>query len=383
MKIKQLFLAGLIGFLIGYGCFSINQNEKKEKKQTEKKQAIQSLTTEKQETTITVNVKEVFSKISEMIDNNAHFKDVVKEINNLELETEKSIKSLVTDEETLVSYQKIMNKLYSENGYQQEFSKSFKAESFSLGNEVIFTKDTYNIEFINEILTIKNETTKTEKQLNLNNFVQGVLTTERIQIYSQMQKLDGSLLEYIADEVGGITSAVGTNYGGWFLVFGIATLYDHEALAHETGHAISSHAINDWYVYFADELHKNEVYHNEVMSMYKAGEKDEYIHSLIGNYEYKHVPSSEHEVYAECVRTILGYSDKAHTDLYKKFLPNILRYVAKNMQDVRKMPDRDRGRAHEKQALIVPKDSHIKAAKKRIKNGEYNTLYVNETKLFK
>lgn len=384
MKIKELFVAGLIGFIVGYGSFSLNQNNKiREEKQTEIKQVTQSPTTKKQETAITIDVKDAFSRISEMIDNKTPFKSLVMEIKNLEFETEKSIKALVTDEETLAAYQKIMNKLYEEYGYKREFSKSFTPESFSLNSEVIFTKDAYDIKFENEILTIKNLTKNTEKQLNLENFVQGVTTTERIQIYSQLQKLDGALLEYIADEVGGITSAIGTNYGGWFLVFGIATLYDHKALAHETGHAISSHAINNWYVYFADELHKNEIYHNEVMSMYKAGEKDEYIHSLIGNYEYEHVPSSEHEVYAECVRTILGYSDKAHTDLYKKFLPNTLKFVAQNMKDVVNMPDCDRGRAHEKQTLIVPKDSHIKAAKKRIKNGEYNTLYVNETKLFK
>lgn len=385
VKIKDLVLSGLIGFLIGCGAFSINQNETKSTDNTIEVQATQQTQEEtiEEKTTITIDVKKAFSNIESIIDNDAPFKDLVSEINKLELATEKSIETLATETENNIVCQKIIKKLYEKNGYKEELSKTFKKESFSVKNEVIFTKDAYEIEFKNEVLTIKNLTKKTEKQLYLDNFVQGVITTERIQIYSQLQKLDGALLEYIADEVGGITSAVGTNYGGWFLVFGIATLYDHEALAHETGHAISSHAINNWYVYFADELLKNETYHQEVMSMYKTGEKDEYVRSLIGNYEYEHVPGSEHEVYAECVRTILGYSDKEHTDLYKKFLPNTLKFVAQNMKNIVKMPDIDRGRAHEKQALKIPKDSHIKAAKKRIENGEYNTLYVNETKLFK
>ena len=137
VKIKDLVLSGLIGFLIGYGAFSINQNETKSTDNTIEVQATQQTQEEtiEEKTTITIDVKKAFSNIESIIDNDAPFKDLVSEINKLELATEKSIETLATETENNIVCQKIIKKLYEENGYQEELSKTFKKESFSVKNE--------------------------------------------------------------------------------------------------------------------------------------------------------------------------------------------------------------------------------------------------------
>lgn len=324
-----------------------------------------------------------FYKIINMIHNNLPYDRIVSEINSLELNTNKTIKELFDKGAVSASnYQIIISKIYEHNDYQKNFRKSFDKDFFEVNSEIINVKDAYFIEFQNEILTVENLTKNKIKQIDLSNFVQGVTTTERIQIYSQLQKLDGSLLEFLIDECGGLTSATGTPYGGWFMSYGVSTLSDYNAVAHEVGHAIDNHFVNQNAIHFSDELVTNEIYHNEILSMYKAGETDNYYHSLIGNYEYKSVPASEREVYAECVRTILDYSDEAHVKLYKQFLPNTLKYVANTMKDALLLTDEQRGSAIKKQALIVPKEGHLKAAKARLEQGKFNSLYVNNPEIF-
>jgi len=334
----------------------------------------------------TIELSEIRSDlyvILDMINNNLPYDLIVSKINSLELSANKTIKELFdTGAINENDYQMIMSKIYSQNNYRKNFAKRFERDFFEIDSEVIYTKDAYYVEFKNETLTVENITKNKLRQIDLSNFVQGVTTPERIQIYSQLQKLDGSLLEIIISEVGGMTSAKGTAYGGWFMSYGIATLDDYNALAHEAGHAIDNHFSNNKYEHFSDEFITNELYHNEILSMYEAGKTNSYYHSLIGNYEYKKVPASEREVYAECARTILGYSDAAHVKLYKQFLPNTLKYVASNMKDMFYMTDEQRGSAIKKQALIVPKGGHFKAAKARLEQGHFNSLYVNDIKVF-
>ena len=323
-----------------------------------------------------------FSKIVKMINKKVAFEEIVSRINALEFETGKTIKQLSLETSDEKNYQIIYKKLCDENGYQEKFSRYFEEENFDIGYRTIFRKDSYLVEFNDETLTVNNLTKNTTRKLDLSNFVQGVTTPERIQIYSFLQKTNGALLEYISDEVGGITSIKGSNFGGWFMSYGIAVLNDYNAIAHETGHAIDSHRDNGTWVNFSDELLNNKKYNNEILSMYKTGETDEYVRSLIGKYEYENIPASEREVYAECVRAILGFSNDTYLEFYKEFLPHTLEKVAKDMKYVLTLKDEQRGLAHEKQSLAVPKYGHIKAAKARFEKKDFNTLYVNNREIF-
>ena len=256
--------------------------------------------------------------------------DIVEKI---ELENGASIEECINstdlDTKTKKEYiNKIYSILYQKYGFNPNYYKD--DSKFKPTTPVDFDDYPFIISQNGNILTAENLSVRRRKttKIDLSKFVVGVSTPERIMIYSILQRISGIVLEFLYNNVEYISSAKGTVYGGCFDGKGIYFGNSDElegALVHELGHAIDVHynegtkKIEN----YSDELLKNDIYRSEIKMLYET--------ELFGKYEPK---TSESEVYAECVRCLLKYSnDQNKCKYFKQKINGILYYAERTMEE--------------------------------------------------
>ena len=167
-------------------------------------------------------------------------------------------------------------------------------------------------------LEIINNKTKFSEKIDLDKFVIGVSTPERIKIYSMLQHSPLILLEYLTSNVKFITTADYKDNNSSFYDGTGLYLYNPKTngfyLAYNTAKALSK------FYKYSEEL-KEEPYKSEIKALYDTG--------LLGEYAEG---KSEDEIYAYAVTYILGYTGTE--EFFKHFestIPKVLLYVNKTM----------------------------------------------------
>jgi len=207
--------------------------------------------------------------------------------------------------------------------------------NFSLPNSQVVNQfyqgDAYSITQNGNILTTVNQATGEVTEVDISRFVVGVNTTQRYQIYAQLQQLPGELLADLITENAYITSAESSKFGGFYDGYGVAVKGSSAGVvAHEVGHSFD-HLFDD--THYNGFMFEGE-YADEISAMYASG--------LCGDYS---AGGSESEVFAECYRYLMGFSDPKMVEVYETYLPKTLARVAQIIKEVHSLPKNARSNA--------------------------------------
>lgn len=267
----------------------------------------------------------------------SNISDVIEKIElNNGISIEEYINSTDLDKKTKKAYiNRIYSLLYQKYGFDPNYYKD--DSKFKPIAPIDFDDYPFIISQNGDILKAENIKTGKTTKIDVSKFVVGVSTPERIMIYSTLQKMLGIALELLYNNVEFISSAKGTVYGGCFDGKGIYFGNTDElegGLAHELGHAIDVHYNEDTKKIenYSSKLLEEERYRAEIKMLYETG--------LFGKYEPK---TSESELYAECVRYLLKYSNNQNERKYfREKINNTLHYVESTMKEDIKQPTANR-----------------------------------------
>ncbi len=267
-------------------------------------------------------------------------------------------KDLFSDLETKLKNYKEINTSIKRRLADVQYKKynvnlNFKKQNSKIQNEY-HTGDSYSIVQNGTIITIKNERTKQQRQIDLDKLLRNYPNArDRAKIIKQLQNLPGEVLMDIAIETDSfiplknttetITVAGGAqcNAAGYYAGSDDTIHINHSngnlTLVHEVGHAVDYNGIRQNRSSVLNDPNFKKIF-NEEMRQYISAGNQRYVYNSPNSKRNTYATANEQEMFAECY-TLLMMGKCNSQNIIEKYFPKTLKYIDNKIKQIRNMKD--------------------------------------------